>query len=138
LSDDNIARYRRLIEDAFNRGRLGVIDEAFDPDYTGHDPAFPRRGPGGARRFAEVFHRAFSEFHYTVEEVVASGDLVATRWTVTGVHSGSFLGIPATGKRVEVSGMSFNRFRDGKIVEGWIHWDTHGLLVQLGLARPLQ
>ncbi len=136
-SDDNIARYRTLIEEAFNRGRLGVIEDAFADEYQGHDPAFPRRGPGGARRFAEVFHLAFTDFRYEIEDVVAQGDLIAARWMVTGTHTGPFLGIAPTGKRVQVAGMSFNRFREGKIVEGWIHWDAHGLLVQLGLSRPL-
>jgi steroid delta-isomerase-like uncharacterized protein len=136
-SESNISLYRKLIEEAFNQHRLGVIETAFADDYQGHDPAYPRRGPGGAKGFAKLFHEAFTEFHYDIEEVVAQGDLVAARWTVHGRHTGPFLGIAPTERLVTISGMSFNRFREGKIVEGWIHWDVHGLLVQLGLARPI-
>jgi len=58
------------------------------------------------------------------------------RWTATLTHSGTFLGIPSTGKRVRVNGMSVQRFVGGKIVEGWDNWDQLSLLVQLGAVLP--
>jgi len=68
------------------------------------------------------------EIHDTIEE----GDRVIARWTMSMTHTGDFLGIKPTNKRVTVNGMSIQQFKNGQIVAGWDNWDQLGLLVQLG------
>ena len=68
----------------------------------------------------------------TVDEQIAEGDKVATRWTGRGTHTGELAGIAPTGKDVTVSGLTISRFEGGKVVEEWTTWDTFGMLVQLG------
>ena len=72
-----------------------------------------------ARKTAEMFLAAFPDTSYTIEQQVAEGDLVVTRWTARGTHEGELMGIPATQKSVEVTGIAIDRFSDGKIVESW-------------------
>ena len=72
----------------------------------------------------------------TIEEVVDQGDMIASRWTARMTHQGDNLGIAATGRRVEVSGMSMGRLRDGKLIEGWNNWDTASLMQQIGAEPP--
>ena len=66
-----------------------------------------------------------------VDATVEQPDMIATRWTATMVHSGDGFGIPATGQRVTVTGMSMARLRDGVMVEGWNNWDTMALMQQI-------
>ena len=67
-----------------------------------------------------------------VEDIVASGDRVAVRWTFHGTHQGEFLGIPPTGKPVTMAAIEINRVRDGKVAEHWVQLDQLGMLRQLG------
>ena len=78
---------------------------------------------------------AFSDFHLTLDDQIAEGDKLVSRWTARGVHSGVFLGVPATGKHVEVTGIGISRFENGKIVEAWSLTDFLGLLRQMGALQ---
>jgi steroid delta-isomerase-like uncharacterized protein len=82
----------------------------------------------------DTFSQAFSEQEYTIEEQVAEGDTVATRVTWHATHSGSFQGMPATGRRIAVGGIAISRIRNEKIVERWLNMDQMGMLRQLGLV----
>ena len=123
---------KRVFEEPWT-GNLDVIDEFVSPDYVGHDPAEPEpiRGIAGARTNIEKYLAAFSGA-ITVDEQIAEGDKVATRWTGRGTHTGEIAGITATGKDVTVSGLTISRIAGGKIVEEWTTWDTLGMLIQLG------
>jgi steroid delta-isomerase-like uncharacterized protein len=85
-----------------------------------------------------MFLAAFPDTEYTVEQQVDEGDYVVTRWTARGTQSGELMGIPPTGKTVEVTGIAIDRFSDGKIAESWGNWDTMGLLQQLGAVPQTQ
>lgn len=119
-------------------GDLGVVDAIFAPDYQAHDPSNPNRPGGieGARSFAAMFHSGLSEREYLVEGMISEGDLVMYRWTLKGLHTGNFLGIPPTGRRISVIGMDALRVVAGKIVESWAAPDTLGMLQQLGVLPP--
>jgi predicted ester cyclase len=84
---------------------------------------------------AGYYFKALPDVNITVEFQVAEGNMVLTYVTVRGTHQGELLGVSATGKRIEVTGMSVDRIERGKIVEGWVSWDQLGLLKQLG-ANP--
>jgi steroid delta-isomerase-like uncharacterized protein len=119
-------------------GNVGVIDELVTSDYVGHDPSQPDlHGPDGVKGFITTYLSAFPDGRITIDEQLAEGDLVASRWTGRGTHQGDLMGIPPTGKQVTVSGITISRVKNGKVVEEWSNWDTLGLLQQLGAVPSM-
>jgi len=136
MSDQNKAAARRFFDEAW-QGRYEALDEIMAPNAVEHDTQNPFTdidGPDGARRVIEMYRQAFPDVSFTVEEQIAEGDFVFTRWTGTGTNDGEIMGMPATGRSSTVTGMNLDRFEDGRIVERWANWDTLGMLQQLGLA----
>src|SRR5262249_25777846 len=80
------------------------------------------------QRSHTVFLGAFPDLRMTVEGVLAEGDAVVVRWSATGTHSGDCLGCPATGRHVAFRGMTWIRYRDGKMIEGWDCWNQAALI----------
>lgn len=78
-----------------------------------------------------AFNAAFSDRQFTIDELIAEGDAVATRVTMKGVHSGDFQGLPATGKSIRATGLTIERINDGHIVERWFSFDVASVLQQL-------
>jgi steroid delta-isomerase-like uncharacterized protein len=95
---------------------------------------FSALGPEGEKKRATFYRTAFPDLQFTIEDMIAEGDTVTYRWSSTGTHLGPLSVIAPSGKKVNVSGMTFVRFADGKIVEGWVNWDTFSLLQQLGVV----
>jgi steroid delta-isomerase-like uncharacterized protein len=137
-SGQNKAIVRRAFEEPW-KGNLDVIDELIATQYIGHDPANPEplRGPAGVKEFISTYRAAFPDARITVEQQLAEGDLVATRWTGRGTHEGELMGISPTGKRVTVSGLTISRLEDDKIVEEFQNWDTFGMMQQLEAVPAL-
>ena len=127
------ALVRRVIEEPWT-GNWDVIDELVADTYVGFDPSQPEpiRGPEGLKANFQQYIDAFSDARVTVDDQIAEGDRVATRWTGRGTHSGEIAGVAATGKEVTVTGLTLSRLEGGKIAEEWTTWDTLGMLVQLG------
>jgi steroid delta-isomerase-like uncharacterized protein len=141
MSEANKQSARRMFDEAFNQGDLAAVDEVVSPDAVDHDPSNPfagERGPESAKKAISLYRGAFSDLQFTVEAQYADGDVVITRWSSTGTHDGDGLGFPATNKAVSVSGIGIDRFEDGQIVEAWNHWDTAGMLQQLGVVPEAQ
>ncbi len=138
MSEQNKAIVRRLVEEAMNRRNYAVADELLANDFGGHTQPQDINGPEGFKQFWAAVHEAFPDFHCTIEEQIAEGDRVVTRWTARGTHRAEFMGVPATGKPGEVTGIFIDRIVNGKIVEGWTNWDALGLLVQLGAVPAPQ
>lgn len=137
VAEANKAVVRRFFDEVCNGRRLEVADELFAPEHAYHDPSIPGggRGPAGIRQSpgpVVPYQQAFSDACWVVEDMVAEGDEVVTRWTGHGIHDGDLPGLPATGKRVVVPGIWINRLAGGRIVESWQVWDTFGMLRQLG------
>ena len=132
----NKALIRRWFEEVWNQGRSDVIHELFADDGIAHglsdDPSAPLRGPAGFLPFHAQFRGAFPGIEVIVEDQIAEGDLVATRCSVRGKHSGDHLGFKATGADVDFTGMTITRVRDGKIVEAWNNFDFMKMYRQLG------
>jgi steroid delta-isomerase-like uncharacterized protein len=124
----------RFTTEAWNGGNLDLIDELFAPDYVGHDAPRPEpvQGPEGMKDFLRMYHHAFSDAVITLDDVIIAGDKVVTRWTGRGTHDGDLMGIPPTGTSVTFTGIRIFRVANGQIAEGWVNWDTFGLLRQLG------
>ena len=137
-SEQNKAIVRRAFEEPW-KGNLDVLDELLASDYVGHDPASPEplRGPEGVKEFISTYRAAFPDARVTVEQQLAEGDLVATRWSGRGTHDGELMGIQPTGKQVTVSGLTISRLFGGKIVEEYQNWDTFGMLKQLDAIPEL-
>jgi steroid delta-isomerase-like uncharacterized protein len=138
----DVMRDEGLIKDTalrfFDLAVSGDLDELaalHTEDYLHHDPANSEdlRGPEGVRQEVSAYRSAF-DFSITVDDQIAEGDKVMTRWTWAGTHRGDFGGIRATGKRCTMTGSTTCRIRDGKIAETWWNWDTLGLLRQLGVV----
>jgi len=120
---------RRIFDDVISKGDLADVDQLIAEDYT--DP----RGPKGREGFAmglEMVRSAFPDWTSRIQETVVDGDVVAARWVVTGTHQAEFMGIPATGKRIEMQECGFLQFRDGQLVEIRRVADELGMLRQLG------
>ncbi|MCF4139949.1 ester cyclase [Streptomyces sp. Tue 6430] len=112
---------------------IGAMFERVTDDYVDHDPASAQdNGLAAAREEFAGWRRAF-DFSFRVDDQIAEGDRVCTRWTWTARHEGAFLGLPATGQDVVMTGMTWQRFRDGMICEGWWQYDRAGLMRQLGV-----
>jgi steroid delta-isomerase-like uncharacterized protein len=133
-AEENKRAFRRTYEEVFNQGTLAVADEVVAPDCVDHEE-HPGNvpGPEAVRTVARMLRTAFPDLHFTIEELIAEGDLVAGRLTMRGTHDGPLMGMPPTGRQVEQAHMHFVRFRDGKAVEHWGVRDDVGLLRQLGL-----
>ena len=134
MSAENKALARRLVEEAFNAGRLEVVDELVASDFVEHDPSLTEevRGPAGVKELIAGYRAAFPDIRITIEDQIADGDYVVSRWSGTGTHQGELMGMPATGKQATVTGITIDRIADGRIVESWDNWDTLGLMQQLG------
>ncbi|HEY6450788.1 MAG TPA: ester cyclase [Candidatus Cybelea sp.] len=136
MSENNKAVVRRLLDELWSKGNLSVADECYAAAYTHHDPSTPDFGPGaeGEKKRATLYRTAFPDLRFKIEDLIAEGETVAVRWSSSGTNKGNLGGIAPTGKRVTITGVSVVRFADGKIVEGWINWDTYGMLKELGLV----
>jgi steroid delta-isomerase-like uncharacterized protein len=136
LSETNKTVSRRFFEEVFAKGKLNVLDEIITKDHVNSGPGtLPElpTGPEGAKQLVTVYRNAFPDLHFTIDEQIAEGDKVVTRWTADGIHKGELLGMPATGKSSTVSGIVVDRFANGKIAESWSIFDQFGMMQQLGV-----
>jgi steroid delta-isomerase-like uncharacterized protein len=136
MSEENKAVSRRFHE-AIGKGSTQAVQAELAPDYLAHFPGVP--GPQDAEGFKQlvnVFGTAFPDSHFDLDDVLAMGDKVVTRWTYHAVHTGPFQGLPATGKRVVMTGITILRLAGGKVVENTVELDQLGLLQQLGVVPP--
>ena len=134
MSENNRECVKRMFDEVLNKGKLGLLDTLIGAAYVDHNPAPGQAaGAAGVKSRIETLRGAFPDLRYTLEEVIAEGDLVAARYSWRGTHKGeAFLGIPPSGKSILVRGMDLFRLREGRIVEHWDNVDELGMLTQLG------
>jgi steroid delta-isomerase-like uncharacterized protein len=135
-AEDNKALVRREFEEMFNRGGdLDAAEEFYASDYVMHEPTTGDiRGVEEARHYAATYREAFPDLVTTIEDQLGDEDKVATRFRGRGTHTGETEDFgPATGNRIEITGITVDRFADGRIVEEWTNFDALGLLQQIGL-----
>jgi steroid delta-isomerase-like uncharacterized protein len=128
---------RRFVAEVLNEGKIESTDEFFWENMVEQVP-LPGQGPGveGLKDVLRGMRAAFPDMHWKVEEQIAEGDKVVTRFEWTGTHRGEFLGVPATGRRVKVWGIVIDRLDGDRIKDTRIIMDTLGLMAQLG-AIPM-
>jgi predicted ester cyclase len=143
----SLERNKELAREAiaiWSTGDLSRVLEVFAPGYVMHQHHHGAVGGTGdldlkaMRAFAHEFHTGFPDFRDTIDLQLAEGDLVATRATSSGTHTGPFQGIAPTGRKLSWTGIVIDRVEDGRIVESWGNWDMMGMLQQLGAipTRP--
>lgn len=131
------AHVHEAVDRIWMEGDLSYVDDHFAADYVLHDPSHPSdiEGPEGFKEYVKGYRSAFSDLEVTASDVIVEGERVALRYHVSGTHDGELMGIPPTGKTVEVSGMAMLRFENGKRKEDWFQDDVLGLLQQLGVVE---
>jgi len=136
LSETNKAVSRRFFEEVFAKGKLNVLDEIITKDHVNSGPgSLPElpTGPEGAKQLVTVYRNAFPDLRFTIDEQIAEGDKVVTRWTADGTHQGELAGLPPTNKTSTVTGIVVDRIANGKIAESWGIFDQFGMMQQLGV-----
>lgn len=122
-------RFREL-----DAGNTGILDELFSPEYR---MFFPGREPMDLEQtkgFYQELYRAFPDLRHDIQDQIAEGDLVVTRWTATGTHHGDLMGVAPTGRSISFTGINIYRLEGDKLVESQVSWDMLGLLQQLDKA----
>jgi steroid delta-isomerase-like uncharacterized protein len=133
--EENIQLMRRWFKEVWNEGKTETIPALLAVDAIGIgelEDGSPLRGPAEFVPFVERIRGAFPDINIVVEDAFGAEDKVVLRWSATMTHRGDHLGIPASGMRVRIAGMSIARIRDKHIVEGWDNWDQLGMLKQIG------
>jgi steroid delta-isomerase-like uncharacterized protein len=133
-AEDNKALLRRFVDEVQSAGNIDLIDEICSPEFVNHSP--PPGIPAdreGIKIVTAMFRGAFPDSYFTVEDMLAEGDKVATRKTFHGTHEGEFMGIPPSGRSVSMGLIDIVRVSDGRVVEHWSMGDSLGMMQQLGV-----
>jgi steroid delta-isomerase-like uncharacterized protein len=135
MSEENKVLTRRswLIVAEGNLDTLeDALAEVYAEDIVVHEPDEDVRGVEGLKQFVSMIRSAIPDLRITLEEDIAEGDKVVSRWRAQGTHQGELMGIAPTGNQVMITGITIHRIEEGKIVEEWENWDALGLMQQIG------
>jgi steroid delta-isomerase-like uncharacterized protein len=120
--------------DEWNKGNPEFFLRATAPDYALYTPSnssSPKTREDTVES-VKVFWQGFPDIQFEIQDLMAADDKVVVRFVARGTHTGEFMGIPATGRKIEVSAIAISRIEDGKVLEEWEELDMFGLLTQLG------
>jgi len=136
MSEQNKKIVCRAIEEVWNRGNYEIVDNLTASDIVVHSskPGEEIHGPEGLKQFYATLRASFPDLHFTIEDQIAEGDRVVTRWTACATHTKEYQGIPPTGKQYMITGIDIDRIANGKVVECWPVADELSLLQQLGVV----
>jgi steroid delta-isomerase-like uncharacterized protein len=136
MSEQNKALMRRAVDEIWNRENFSILREIVADDFVIHaaTPEEELHGPEGAKQFVRMLHTAFPDIFFVVEDQVAEGDRVVTRWKAHGTHLGDLMGIPSTGKKVTLTATDIDRIANGKVVECWSTLDGATMMQQMGIV----
>ncbi|MBI5310070.1 MAG: ester cyclase [Actinobacteria bacterium] len=139
-AETNLQASRRLFEECMNQGDLELMEELCADDCVTHDPAEDDDVTGieAHKERAAMYLAAMPDLEFTIEDQFGSRDRVVTRWTVRGTNTGELQGMPPSGHRIEIAGVTIDRFDGvGRIAEAWDYWDNFGFMRQLGLIPDM-
>ncbi|NLG49234.1 MAG: ester cyclase [Chloroflexi bacterium] len=125
----------RFFEELMSLGHTEVADEIIGPDFPPQEKDL-KPGPEGIKAYVDAYHAGFPDLRYDVQSMVAEGNQVAVRWTMTGIHEGEFMGISPTSEPISIPGMSFFDVEGSRLIQGWIIYDHLALYEKLG-ALPM-
>jgi steroid delta-isomerase-like uncharacterized protein len=138
MSTKDLKALERRFFEEWNKGKaaaMKVIDETCTTNMVWHDVTGQDiRGLKDFKQSMSEFYDAFPDNHFTIDDMIAEGDKVVERYKITGTHKGEFMGIPPTNKKITLWAIEIDRFAGGKFVEGWISFDTLGMMQQLGVV----
>jgi steroid delta-isomerase-like uncharacterized protein len=136
-TQDSVKVFQRVVDELISNGNLAAVDELFAPDFIEHEllPGVPP-GREGAKQLFSALHTAFPDIRAEIEQVVAQDDKVVFHMTWRATQTGSFMGIPPTGKQVAFKVFDMVRVADGKVAEHWGLLDQMSLMQQLGVIPP--
>jgi|SRR5215203_976532 len=136
MSEENEALVRRYFEEIWDKGNLELIDELFTTNFVRHGPVGTEggevRGLEGFKALVSSYRTGLPDLRIPIEDLIAEGDRVVTRWTAYGTHQGELLGNAPTGNQATVAGILIDRISGGKIEEEWVDYDTLHLIQQIG------
>lgn len=135
--EDNKNIVRRFFEEGPSKGDLRAADDLLAPNFALHTPLPSAPGIQGMNDVISACRAAFEHLNVTVEDMVAEEDRVTARFTASGIHKGAFMGLPATGKSITMTGIEIFRMENGRIAELWGEANLLGLMQQLGILPPL-
>jgi predicted ester cyclase len=135
--EENKTIARRITEEIWGKGNLALIDELFAPNYVDHNP-MPGLAPNreGLKQSVTMMQAAFPDLHTHVDDLVAEGNKVVSRFSGHGTQKDELMGIPPTGKEAMVTGIQICHIVDGKVIEDWSELDYIGMMQQLGVVPP--
>jgi steroid delta-isomerase-like uncharacterized protein len=131
--EENKALVRRYYQEVLTGRDRDLLARLLDPAFVSHVSGGPAAGAGAYTAAVDATHAAFPDLVAAVHDQVAEQDKVVTRWSATGTHAGDFAGVPATGRRVTVTGIHIHRVQRGRLIEHWEELDLLGALRQLGM-----
>jgi len=136
--ENNKNTFRRYVDEVWKDQNLDIVDEIFAEKYRSHQPdgTILERGPDDVKKFVTEYRSAFSDIEDTVQDMIGKNDRVVNRWTLRVTHTGEFRGIPATKKRITITGIGIFRFsEEGKVIESCDSLDQLGMLKQLDVVK---
>lgn len=131
---------KKFYQEVWNERKAQCVEKYLSPSHALVDPnaTDTKTGPEAYKEVLERFLRAFSNLKFEVQELVCEKDKVVASWTITGVHSGEYNGLPPTNKKIVVEGISIHQITDGKIMDTYSVWDTLGLMKKVGAVVTVQ
>lgn len=134
MSDANETVIRRFVDEVINNGDYSVLPDLIHPGYVYRSPDQEFRGREALQALFAAYRSGLPDLNASIDDLVASGDKVVISITLSGTHTGDLMGIPATGKRLQVTGMVLSRLEDGRIIEEREILDMLGMFQQLGIV----
>jgi len=129
----NMTQMKKFYTEVINKGNIDLMDKLCQKDFVEHE-ALPGVASNleGVKQFFTMYRAAFPDLKFTVDQMIAKDDKVVTHITITGTQEGEFMGVPASGKKINLKGIDIVRFVDGKAVEHWGVTDTMTMMQQIG------
>jgi steroid delta-isomerase-like uncharacterized protein len=133
MEEANITQMKKFYTEVVNKGNLDLMDELCTENFIEHEQL-----PGvksnleGVKQFFKMYRTAFPDLKFNIEQIFAKDDKVVTYITITGTQKAEFMGVPASGKKINLKGIDIVRFKDGKAVEHWGVTDTMTMMTQIG------
>jgi steroid delta-isomerase-like uncharacterized protein len=136
-SEQNKKIVHRFMEECWNRGNLNTASELLTDRVRFHDPVFPNLNTGiqNIQNHIEGCRKAFPDLKFTIDDTIAERNEVVLHWVARGTHSGPFLGMQPTNRKITVNGTSIYRLEAGKIAEAYANWNLASMMAQMGVVE---